>query len=354
MFISRKLNSSQLVHEELAGAGAGIADRVAEREGGVPQPASQGVVDRRRGRFLQHLLVATLDRAISLAEVNAVADGVEEHLDLDVAATLDEPLEDQPTVTKRRRRLAPRSGQAVRQPVRLANDAHPLAATAGRRLDQDREADPLGGERQRRVRLVRVVVPGEDRNPERPCESPCGSLVAHRQDRGRRRTHPGQAGTLDGFGEAGVLGQEAEARVDRVSARRQGRVDDRVTVEEVQGIGSVGGRRDGVHPEPPAGPRDAGRDLAAIGDEHGANRPPADFRRGTVSMSPRERVNRVNRDAPTAADASGRQPPTGDPALHGSCRGANPRRGLAWTQLVAHGCRDCRTVRIRNGEPRTW
>ena len=43
------------------------------------------VVDRRRGGLLDDLLVAALDRAVALAEVDDVAVAVGEDLDLDVA-----------------------------------------------------------------------------------------------------------------------------------------------------------------------------------------------------------------------------------------------------------------------------
>ena len=45
-------------------------------------------VERGRGAFLQHLLVAALQRAVALAEMDGVALAVAEHLDLDVARLL--------------------------------------------------------------------------------------------------------------------------------------------------------------------------------------------------------------------------------------------------------------------------
>ena len=61
--------------------------------------------------------MASLDRAVALAEMDAVAVSVEQHLDLDVARALDEPFEDQPVVAERgrasRRAAASASGRPL-------------------------------------------------------------------------------------------------------------------------------------------------------------------------------------------------------------------------------------------------
>ena len=50
--------------------------------------------------------MAALERAVALAEVDAVPVAIEQDLDLDVARAFEEPLEDQPVVAERGR--APR------------------------------------------------------------------------------------------------------------------------------------------------------------------------------------------------------------------------------------------------------
>jgi hypothetical protein len=55
--------------------------------------------DRRRA-LLDQLLMVALDRAVALAEVDAVAVAVAEHLDLDVAAALDQALEEHAIVAE--------------------------------------------------------------------------------------------------------------------------------------------------------------------------------------------------------------------------------------------------------------
>ncbi len=55
-----------------------------------------------------------LDRAVALAELDAVAGGIEEDLDLDVPGALDEPLEDEPVVAEDGGRLATAAARASR------------------------------------------------------------------------------------------------------------------------------------------------------------------------------------------------------------------------------------------------
>ena len=57
--------------------------------------------------------MATLERAVALAEMDAVTAGVEQDLDLDVARTLEVALEDQPIVAEGGRRLASRRGERL-------------------------------------------------------------------------------------------------------------------------------------------------------------------------------------------------------------------------------------------------
>src|SRR6185503_11440649 len=108
-------------------------------------------------RLLEHLLVAALDRAVALAEVNAVPVPIEEDLDLDVTRALDEPLQDQPLVAERALRLAAGSRELLAERGWGADRPHALAAAAGGRLDEDRKADPASSPDERGV-VLRVAV----------------------------------------------------------------------------------------------------------------------------------------------------------------------------------------------------
>jgi hypothetical protein len=59
----------------------------------IGQIRASGVGERRARRLLDDLLVAALDRAVTLAHVDGVAEAVHRDLDLDVAVVVEELLE---------------------------------------------------------------------------------------------------------------------------------------------------------------------------------------------------------------------------------------------------------------------
>src|SRR5215831_13081732 len=101
------------VQHKLRGAGALVADRARERDGGVAHPPAQFGVERGGGRFLEHLLMAALDRAVALAERDDVAVRVGEDLDLDVARPLEIALAEDLVVAERRARLPARRVERI-------------------------------------------------------------------------------------------------------------------------------------------------------------------------------------------------------------------------------------------------
>ena len=200
------------IEQELAGPRADVADGATEREGGLAEPVTQRRIDRRRRRLLEDLLVAALDRAVALAEVDARAMAIEQHLDLDVARADHQALEDQPVVIEGGCRLAPGRGDGVGQCLGATDRAHALAAAPCRGLDQQGKADLRRRRDERVVGRVGFVVAGEDRDPERGREPAGRGLVAHDADRLGRRADPADPGRDDGLGEVRVLGEEPEAR----------------------------------------------------------------------------------------------------------------------------------------------
>src|SRR5256712_360742 len=78
------------LEDELDGAGVAIPDLAHEREGGVAHARAKGRRHRGRGSFLEQLLVAPLERAIALTQMDCGAFSVGQDLDLHVAHTLEE------------------------------------------------------------------------------------------------------------------------------------------------------------------------------------------------------------------------------------------------------------------------
>src|ERR1019366_5144837 len=86
--------------DQLHRAGVDIADRARGGDGDLTHALPGLRVDDDRGRLLEDLLMAALDRAFALAEVNDIAVGVGEYLDLDVPRFLDVALEKDGGVAK--------------------------------------------------------------------------------------------------------------------------------------------------------------------------------------------------------------------------------------------------------------
>jgi hypothetical protein len=99
-------------------------------------------VERGRGRFFQHLLVAALQRAVALAQMDRVAVAVAEHLNLDVARIAEIFLDIDGVVAERGLGLgAAGAASGVSSSASARHDLHAAPAAAGGGLDEHRIAD---------------------------------------------------------------------------------------------------------------------------------------------------------------------------------------------------------------------
>jgi hypothetical protein len=271
--------------EELDRAGADVADGVGHGQGGVAEAAAEVGVDGDRGRLLDQLLVAALDRALTLEQVDHVAVLVGEELDLDVAGGIQPAFEEDGGVAEGGRRLAAGRVDGGGQAGRVVDDPHADAAAAVGRLDQQRVADllPRGGQQIAGTRNRRAW---EHRN-SRLRRDPAGfELVAEGGQDLRRGADPAEPGGQDRLGELRLLGQESVAGVDGVGAGAAGGVEDGVGAQVgvgrggaaegdgLAGLGDEGGVAVGVgehgHGGDAHGPgraQDSGGDLAPVGDQ---------------------------------------------------------------------------------------
>ena len=212
-----------LPDEELDGAGPVVAGLAADRLRGLVDRGALLVGQERRGRLLDELLEAALQRAVAGADDDHVAVRVGQHLRLDVARLVQVALHEALAAAERGRRLADRRLVQLGDLPALAGDLHPPATAAERRLDRDRQAVlvgellDLGGTRDgvRRARHQRGTGAHGD--------VPCGDLVAEVPDGLRGGADPDQPGVDDRLCEVGVLARGTRSPGGSRRRRRAGR-----------------------------------------------------------------------------------------------------------------------------------
>ena len=141
-----------------------VADGLRRADGDGADRCAQVRRHAGRGRFLDHFLVAALERAIALAEMNDVAVCVGEHLDLDVAGLGDVALDQHVRIAEARLSLALRAFQGGFEIVRPLDAAHALATAPCARLDQNGIADLRGFLGEGGCVLLVAVIAGDDRD----------------------------------------------------------------------------------------------------------------------------------------------------------------------------------------------
>jgi len=174
--------------------------------------------------------VTPLDAALALAEVNGVAVHVGQNLELDMARAVQQLLQIHGAVAESGLGLAVRGGQRRVQLRLLADDAHPLAAAARRRLDHQREANAVRLVAQRPV-VQAGLRPRHNRHTGPLHQLARSQLVAHPADGVRRRADPHQPRVNDRLGELGSLAEEAIAGVHRICTGAPGHVNQLADVQ---------------------------------------------------------------------------------------------------------------------------
>ena len=228
-----------LADHELDRAGALVVDRLGQLHRLLAHGLARLVADEGRRRLLDHLLVAPLDRAFALVEVDHVALRIAQHLDLDVARLLDELLDEDPVVAEAVAGLVAAGGEAVEGVLVVEGHAQALAAAAGRGLDHHRVADLAGNLDRALGRLDGVVPAGNGVDLGFVGQLLGGDLVTHGGNRRVLRADEDDALFFHLAGEGLVLGQEAVARVHRLGAGGLAGRDDAVGLQVAVAAGGA-------------------------------------------------------------------------------------------------------------------
>ena len=275
------------VDEELTRSGVDVAHLAGHADGCFAQGRTGGVGQAGCRGFLHQLLVATLQRAVALAQVDDGSVGVGKDLHLDVAGTLQVPLDVALATAEGRLGLAASTCQRRLDVAGAADDLHATTTAAERRLDGQGPAMGLAEGPDQLWVGRRLGRPGHDGHVGRTGNRTSGQLVAHGLDGLRGWADPGESGVDDGTDEVGVLRQEAVARVDGVHPCLLGDLEDPREVEvtlggwggaeemglvghaHVHGAGvGLGVDGDASHAQLATGAGDPDGDLSTVGDQH--------------------------------------------------------------------------------------
>ena len=176
--------------EVLAGAGADVAGLAQDRLGGADELGVLLVGEERRGRLLDELLVAALERAVAGGDDDDVAVLVGEALGLDVARPVEELLDEALAAAERGDGLADGGLVELGDLLEGAGDLEAATATAVDRLDRDGEPELLGQGDDLVGVLDRVLGAGGQRRVRlaRRCAWPWPCRRGRRSPRGRGRS----------------------------------------------------------------------------------------------------------------------------------------------------------------------
>ena len=216
------------IHDEFHRAGGRVANCLGQRCRLIAHGLAGGLIEERAGRFFDYLLVAALDRAFPLVEVDGIAVTITEHLNFDVTGLRHELLNENAIVAEGVCRLILGRLKALARFLIIPRDPHPLAAATGRGLDHHRIAD-LVRDLDRFIGVLdQAHVAGHGRHIRLLGNLLGGDLVAHGLNRPLGRADKGHAGGFQSLGEFRVLRQEAIARMHGLGASVLDRLQDLV------------------------------------------------------------------------------------------------------------------------------
>src|SRR5262245_4851794 len=209
----KEIEAPVLSGDKLNRAGTVVTDRLRQRDRLLSHFLAGRGIEQGRRRLLDDFLVAALDRAFALAEMDDVAVLVAKHLDFDMARIRDELFDENALIPERRLCFRTRARKSFLHVGLAVGDAHALAAPAGAGLDHDGIADLLRYLDGFRLAFDHSEVTGDSRYIG------CGrsflgfDLVSHRGDRLRVWPDKDDARNGQGFWKSLALGEKAVTRV---------------------------------------------------------------------------------------------------------------------------------------------
>src|SRR5690606_19990012 len=175
--------------------------------------------------------MTTLDGAFALEEVYYVSVGVSQHLKFNMPWLADVLFDEHGSVAKGCRGLAYSPFHHRREVLFSFHNAHALATTAGRSLEQYRIPDFPGDALACGRIQNRVLGPGYQWDSMVGGHLFGGQLIAHEPYGMGGRSDENQSGFRHSAGKMFVFGQESISRVDGLSPAGYGRIDNALDVQ---------------------------------------------------------------------------------------------------------------------------
>ena len=219
------------VVEILDGPRVVVADLLRNARGGLAQFRAHPFIQIHRGRDLDHFLVAALDRAIPLVQVEHVSMPISEHLHFDVLGARNVFLEEHRRISKGALGFPLRLIEQGIQVAGLAHDAHAAPPAAKRRLDDQRESD-LRRDLQRVGAIAhRILRAGQRGHLQLLRQRARRHLVSHQIQQFCLRAHELDPGLPAGPGKTRVLGQKSIARMNQIHPMLPGDGNDPLDIQ---------------------------------------------------------------------------------------------------------------------------
>ena len=220
------------IDQELERAQAAVLGCLRQAQGCANQLPARFGVDPGAGRDLDQLLMASLDRALPLAQIADGAAAIPDHLDLQVPRPRHETFHIDRCVAKRCLRFGLAACVDLIDLRGVRDDSHAATSTATHRLQHHGSAGPQAfQERPGLSRGDRSLTARKDRHIVLRRECPRAGLVAEQFQRLDAWAHERESRCSTLRCELWRLGQEAVAGVDRVAAGIDGERNDLLGVE---------------------------------------------------------------------------------------------------------------------------
>ena len=209
----QKVKTLVLADHKFDCARALVLHRLSQQHGLLAHGFARGLADERTGRLFNHFLVAALNRALTLVQVNHVAMAVTDQLNLNMAWLFNEFFNEDTVVTKAVFGLITATGETLESFLVVEGDAQAFATAASAGFDHHRVANALCNLYRFLGGFDGIVDPRDAVDTSSTSQLLGLDLVAHGGNRVMLGANEDQAFFFHPLGKASVFTQKSVARV---------------------------------------------------------------------------------------------------------------------------------------------